>query len=306
MVALMFLPLPTEVIVLTGELEPLVEGYASPNDATDYDSTGSWSMWADDSDPHLMEAKLTLGTDLISNEQYKSGQSFWFLCESDAANAADSFSWLVTLPYGPDAKVSTDTMTISYDEANTRWDLTFTLGIEDTHTLKAYTKAGVEVGTTHFDLSNHDYTMSFDIRLAITTNYAGMYRYFDPQEDENGAWDNLYLVAVGNMSAGNANYAIAAPWQICQNGRDYFLDLSPYLTRGMLIRWDENEMDGVVTVELRITSTDVDLSGAGHLLLTIDAKECQGEQQMYYGTYETDARTNWVGAPTSETLQIQD
>lgn len=295
-------------IAYSGEIYPYVEGLA-PEDTTDYDAAGTYEFWTADSNPVKYEPALTWGTDTHTTHDYESAQAFYFVMKSTTANAFDHYTWKVVLPYAHQLPVNArDTLgyDIAWDSVNERWTIHFYLAIEPTPTLLGYTKAGVEVGTTNHDLSDNNYVISFDVKLAMNANYAGIGYFFDPEEGADGEWDSLYLILTCNVSAANAGWTIDSPWKVCGDGKSYYLKLDPYITNGLLIRHDEEQKEGVLTLSLTIRSADIDTSGAGGAQFTLNMKECQGDEQAYNQTWETDTLGNLVAAPTAETFNVKD
>jgi len=309
-----FDPIYNPDVPLKGEVYPYVQPYAA-DDTTDIDGAGTYEFWRSEGTLELYEPALTWGTNTHTTIDYQSGQTFYFVCKSTTANAFDHYSWKVTLPTSSQLGENTkDSLLyqVEWDSVNEKWDIHFYVGQEAQPTLLAYTPAGVEVGTTAQDLSNRDYVLTFNLKIAIAANYDCLSYFFDPAEGENGQWDHNYLILTCNISAANAGWTIDSPWKLCSDGKSYYLDLqsafdaaSPTGT-GLVVRWDENQWDGVVELSLTIRSSDIDTSGAGAALFTLNYKECQGPDEAYYQTWEADTLTNLAGAVTAETIVVQD
>jgi hypothetical protein len=313
-----FNPPPTnQTGLLSGELVPTVEPYAS-DDSTDVDGAGTWEIWRNSNNPTKYEPALTWGTHTKTTIDYESGQSFWFVCKSTTANAADHFSWLVTLPYegelaSPVAHARDSKLYyIEWDSVNDRWDLHLYCGQEATITTKAYTVQGVEVGTTAIDMSDHDSDYIVTCKITIATNYDAIYKFFDPDEGSGGKMDSLYVLMTSNVTAANMGFSISTPswmpssWVACESGNDFYLCLDEFLPTGMLVRWDEEGMYGVLEFQFAIHSSDLDTSGAGALLLTLGIHECQDQEDLENQTLDSDTLGNYAGADTEETATFQD
>lgn len=271
-------------------------------DTTDIDGAGTIEFWTGNSPYSLLEPALTMGTDTHTTLEYRSGQSVIVVVKSTTANAMDHFSYMLTFPMGPSA--AGRLYTLEWSDADENWILTLKGGQEAQPTLKCYTKAGVDVSTTDFDLSDNDYVLQFDLKIAIAANYDAIFSFFDPSEGD-GEWDSSYLICTANVSAANAGWTIDGPWQICSDGKSYYFKLDPYIG-DMFIRWDEEEQHGVLTIPITIRSADIDTSGSGACLFTFNYKECNDDERAYYQTWETDTLTNLSGAVTAETLTVSD
>lgn len=286
-----------------GPIYPVVEGLAT-DDTTDYDSSGTYEFWTADSNPRLYESALTWGTDTHTTLDYESDQEFYFVCKSTVANAFDHYSWKITLP---DSKnYQGPLVDISWDSVNEKWDVVFYLAKEDTPTLKCFKLDGTDVGTTAQDLSDRDYVLEFELKLSIAANYGGIGYFFDSDEGADGEWDRMYIIMTANISAANAGWTIDDPWKVCSDGKSYYLDLSEYMTDGLFVRWDEQQMDGVIKADITFHSSDIDTSGTGDALFTFNVEECNDADNAFYQTWETDTLTNLAGSVTAETLEVQD
>ena len=87
------------------------------------------------------------------------------------------------------------------------------------------------------------------------------------------------------------------------NIKDY---LGAYADNGLFIRWDEQQLDGVLTIPLIIESTDIDTSGTGACNFTIAFKECNDIAKAPTQTWETDTDTNLIGNVVEESIYVQD
>lgn len=308
---------PSGLTPLLGEIYPYVEPFAS-DDTTDIDAAGTYEFWSADGTLNLYEPALTWGTATHTTQDYGSAQTFYFVCKSTTTNAFDHYVWKVTLPYYEELGTNTkDTMLydIDWDSVNEKWDIHFYCGQEAQPTMLAYTKAGVEVGTTAQDLSDRDYVLEFDLKIAIAANYDCLGYFFDPEEGPNGQWDDSYLIITANVTAANCGWEInggtgTSLWTVCNDGKSYYMNLKDYLgayaDNGLVVRWDEQQMDGVLVIPITIESTDIDTSGAGACLFTINFQECQDDERPGGQTWESDTDTNLHTAVTAETITVQD
>lgn len=308
-------------ITLKGEIYPYVEAYAG-DDTTNIDGAGTYEFWDADSNPEKIEPALTWGTSTHTTKDYESGQIFWFVCKSTTANAIDHFAWKVTLPFSNELGTPTaearDTMLwdVEWDAVNEYWTIHFYACQESQPTIKAKTELGEDVGTTAIDMSDNGYEYTVEVRIAIASgNYDGFGFFFDPDEGADGKMDSLYLCLTSNVSAANMGFTIGGTgWKACDSANDFYIKLDDYIAQygignseyGLFMRWDEEAQETVFSVYFTIESSDLDTSGAGALLLTLNMYECSDDEDAAAQTWDSDSPDNFSTDPTAETATFQD
>jgi hypothetical protein len=282
---------------------------AKGDDSTDYDGAGTLTITDRNGVP--FEGALTLGTDTTTTYPYKSGTTLYFIWASSTANAWDRWVIPVELPYSNFAETPFYRIQWSAGDPG-HWVVDCFLAIENQPTLLGYSMAGAvwsATGTTTYDLSDNEYEVHGVLKIQVGANYGGLASYWDPEEDDGGVMDFIAITCDSNITSANVGFRMDyGGWVTCDDGEGwyYIVDLPTKLgDSSYLVRWDQEQMFGVIEIPFKLTGSVLDTATAGNdCELTFTLRSAQDVEDLTLESFDTD-ETNFSSAPTAEVVDIQ-